>query len=47
MCCKDIDDIWCGKLSDANLAIHTIRFEKLEVDGAMCLLPHNLITQAK
>ena len=47
MCSKDTDDIWCGKLSEANLAIHTVRFVKLEADGVMCILPHNLTTQAK
>ena len=36
-----------AKLSEANLAIHTVRFEKLEADGVMCSLPHNITTQAK
>lgn len=45
MCCKNDDGIRCGKLSEANLAIHTARFEKLEVDGAMCLPSYNLTTR--
>lgn len=45
MCGKNDDGIRCGKLSEANLAIHAARFEKLELDGAMCLPSYNLTTR--